>query len=142
MIGKKRKKIKEFAPTRGKVMEEFQPCEDGKKSEVLNTRRIIDDVKVTSRYNVTCHLGSGAFSEVRGHRAVGGGRPYRFRLTYSLKNQSCAVVRRVRSQVGPHTNFKQIRFSSLPVLRTPCIQLGCKTWLLGSALKVILLAGR
>ena len=41
-----------------------------------------------------------------------------------------------------HTNFKQIRLSSLLVLRTPCIQLGCKTWLLGSALKVILLAGR
>ena len=100
MIGKKRKKIKEFAPTRGKVMEEFQPCEDGKKSEVLNTRRIIDDVKVTSRYNVTCHLGSGAFSEVRGHRAVGGGRPYRFRLTYSLKNQSCAVVKGSSPRLG------------------------------------------
>ena len=56
-----KKKIETFPAPK---IKEFEPYNDGKKLEFLNTMRIIDDVAVTSRYKVQCHLGSGAFSEV------------------------------------------------------------------------------
>ena len=68
-------------------------------------------------------------------KTTGGGRPYKFRLTSSLKNQSCAVVKGVKSQVGPYTPLQTNSPSLAPLSNVRRKRLGCKTWLLGSPLR-------